>query len=53
MKLQRVSSPINPGALTFIVQNFLYCWRVHVHGSGVWGNRYRCDWPAGVRRVAV
>ena len=26
---------------------------VHVHGSGVWGNRYRCDWSAGVRRVAV
>jgi len=26
---------------------------VHVHGSGVWGNRYRCYWSAGVRRVAV
>ena len=27
--------------------------RVHVHGSGVWGNRYWCDWLAGVRRVVV
>jgi hypothetical protein len=26
---------------------------VHVHGSGVWGNRYRCDWFAEVRCVAV
>jgi len=27
--------------------------RVHVHGSGVWGNRYWCDWVTGARRVAV
>ena len=27
--------------------------RVHVHGSGVWGSRSRCDWFALVRRVAV
>src|SRR6478735_7601388 len=26
---------------------------VHVHGGGVWGSWYRCDWSAGVRRVAV
>jgi hypothetical protein len=24
-----------------------------VHGCGVWGNQCRCDWFAGVRRVAV
>src|SRR5947209_854668 len=28
-------------------------WRVHVHGSGIRVNRYRCDRVAGVRRVAV
>src|SRR3954454_8211702 len=28
-------------------------WCVHVHGSGVCRNRYRCDRVAGVRRVAV
>ena len=26
---------------------------VHVHRSGVWGNRYWCDLVTGVRRVAV
>jgi hypothetical protein len=41
-KVQRVSG-----------NNGLWITGVHVHGSGIWGNRFWCDWFAEVRRAAV
>jgi hypothetical protein len=42
LKVQRVSG-----------DNGLWIAGVHVHGSGIRGNRSWCDWFAEVRRVAV
>jgi len=46
--LERAGEWLNPPA-----DECPQCRHVHVHGSGVWGNRYWCDGVTGVRRVAV